>query len=89
MREFTDMDFAIGGKFPRIICNRSDLIDCPLQWQLQGLQQTATGYGRKLATTYKISFCGRLYRVYCAIFSNNGTTYIETKKFGTIVIDAN
>ena len=48
----------------------------PLWWHLEGRQQTASGYGRKLTTPYKIEYNGRLYRVYCICFSNAGTYYI-------------
>ena len=48
----------------------------PLWWHIRGLQQTATGYGRKLTTPNKVRHNGRLYRVYCIRFSNAGTCYI-------------
>ena len=51
----------------------------PLEWHLKGLQQTATGYGKKLTTPYKAEYNGKLYRVYCCCFSNNGTLYIQSK----------
>lgn len=54
----------------------SDLIDTPLWWQSQGLQYTASGYGRKIPTRNKIRHAGRLKRVYCCIYSNIGTCYI-------------
>jgi len=54
----------------------SHLIYSPLWWHEQGRMQTATGYGKKLTTPYKVEHNGRLYRVYCACFSNSGTLYI-------------
>lgn len=45
----------------------------------QGLSYTATGYGSKIPTQYKVKYNGRFYRVYCAIFSNIGTLYIISK----------
>lgn len=57
----------------------AELIDAPLWWHTAGLTQTATGYGPKLTTPYKTMHNGRLYRVYCACFSNIGTLYILPK----------
>ena len=54
----------------------SQLIYEPLQWHLTGRQQTATGYGSKLTTPYKVEYNGRLYRVYCVCYSNSGSHYI-------------
>jgi len=61
---------------PRYKETPSHLIDAPLWWHLEGRSQTATGYGRKLTTPYKVEHNGRLYRVYCVCFSNSGTLYI-------------
>ena len=49
-----------------------------LWWQKQGLQQTATGYGRKLVTPYMLTVPGaaRPYRVYAICFSNVASFYI-------------
>lgn len=44
-----------------------------------GLSQTASGYGSKLKTQYKLKHNGRYYRVYCAIYSNVGRLYIVSK----------
>lgn len=54
-------------------------VSCPLDWQLAGLQQTATGYGSKLATEWKVSYLGALRRVYAACFSNAATYYVLVK----------
>lgn len=54
----------------------------PLWWHKQGLQQTATGYGSKLATEYTISLgkaSNRPYRVYAICFSNCASFYILRK----------
>ena len=45
----------------------------------RGLSQTATGYGHKLATVYKVRHNGRWYRIYCHCFSNSGSLYIVSK----------
>ena len=57
----------------------SDLVYTPLDWQKQGLQQTASGYGRKLTMPHKVSFNGKLYRLYCTIFSNAGSVWFTAK----------
>tara|TARA_A100001201_G_C3968473_1_gene164854 strand:- start:250 stop:495 length:246 start_codon:yes stop_codon:yes gene_type:complete len=61
---------------PNVKQTDSHLIYSPLWWHERGLQQTASGYGRKLTTPYKVEHNGRLYRVYCVCFSNAGSLYI-------------
>ena len=63
----------------RIGIEESELIKAPLWYHKKGLMQTATGYGSKLTTEYKYKHKGRLYRVYCHCYSNNGTLYIIRK----------
>ena len=48
----------------------------PLPWQTMGLQYTASEYGSRIPTRYKVKFNGRWRRVYCRIYSNVGTLYI-------------
>ena len=55
------------------------LVEAPLWWQEQGLQETATGYGRKLTTRWKTHYMGHLRRVYCVCYSNVGTLYVLVK----------
>lgn len=46
-------------------------------WQKQGLQQTASGYGKKLTTRYMLQIDGkRWHRVYTMQFSNAGSCYV-------------
>ena len=49
-----------------------------LWWQKQGLQQTASGYGSKLATEYMLTLpdSPRPYRVYAICYSNAASFYI-------------
>ena len=56
-----------------------ETIESPLWFHLKGLMQTATGYGSKLTTQYKVKYNNRLYRVYCHCFSNCGSLYIIVK----------
>lgn len=51
----------------------------PMTHHLKGLQYTASGYGRKIPTEWKIRFRGRNYRMYCCSYSNVGTCYIVVK----------
>ena len=48
----------------------------PLQCHKLGLMQTATGYGKRIATATMVKFNGKWRRVYCCIYSNVGTCYI-------------
>ena len=41
-----------------------------------GLQYTATGYGNKLPTIYKIKVQGRWRRVYSRCYSNTSSEYV-------------
>ncbi len=38
---------------------------------------TRSGYGRRIPTSRMIRLRGRWRRVYCCIFSNSGTCYVE------------
>lgn len=53
-----------------------DWIECPLWWHTLGLQQTESGYGRKLTTRYKVGYHDRLYRIYAICYSNVASHYI-------------
>lgn len=56
-----------------------DTITAPLWWHLRGLSYTASGYGRRIPTPYMVRLPGspRWRRVYCAIYSNSGTCYVD------------
>lgn len=51
----------------------------PLWWHDQGLHQTATGYGSKLTSPYKVRFLGRWYRVYYTCYSNVASHWIVAR----------
>lgn len=51
-----------------------------MEWQKAGLSYTASGYGHRIPTQYKVKWLGRWRRVYCRIFSNSGTCYIRTSE---------
>lgn len=50
--------------------------------------RTASGYGRAIPTGYMVFYARKWRRVYCAIFSNNGTLYIRTRE-GDVLVDSN
>lgn len=75
MKEFTDNDIQNN----RISADRTELVYDPLSWMKSGLQETASGYGKRLNTGYKISFNKRLFRLYCTCFGNSGTVWFRTK----------
>ncbi len=79
MKNFTSQDLAQGLSLPTIYAEKADLVLSLLPWQKKGLQQTASGYGSKLVNPYKISYEGKLYRLYSICFSNSGSTYFTTK----------
>ena len=76
VKNYTTADIDTTGKYTHLYIADKDFIDAPLPWQRAGLSQTATGYGRKLATSKCIMFNGRPRRVYCCCFSNSGVAYI-------------
>jgi len=51
----------------------------PLDWQLAGLQQTATGYGIKLVTQYTTKYQGVKRRLYATCFSNAASYWVIVK----------
>ncbi len=79
---FTDEDVTeITPLYPRIFLGdyHKELLYDPPEWMSRGLQETASGYCKRLNSGYKISFNGKLYRLYTTIFSNNGTTWFVVK----------
>jgi len=50
-----------------------------LDWQVAGLQKTATGYGKKIPTSWKVYYEGCLRRIYQDVCSNSTTSYIIVK----------
>lgn len=81
MKTFTQKDVSEfgNGNYRKIFASREDLVHCPLEWQKLGLQETVSGYGAKLTTQEKISFEGKLYRIYATQFSNAGSVWFKYK----------
>ena len=55
--------------------------DAPLWWHLQGLSETASGYGMRLTsrTMVRTEPAGKWRRVYVAQISNAGTAYVVVR----------
>ena len=81
MKEFTQADISNpDAQFPTIYADKqTELVYDPPEWKKRGLQETASGYGRKLNSGYKIHYNGKLYRIYVTIFSNAGTSWFVAK----------
>jgi hypothetical protein len=78
-KQFTEINVDARGQFPRINADRADLVYDPPQWMNQGLTQTASGYGARLNSGYKIHYCGRVYRIYVTCYSNSGTSWFVAR----------
>ena len=52
----------------------------PLWWHLAGKTYTASGYGKRIPTRWVVRVENRWRRVYCCIYSNAGTCYIDGPK---------
>lgn len=76
---------AIGGTIGQFV---NQVVDKPLEWQLHGLQQTASGYGSKLTTRYTVNCAdGRVRRVYARCYSNTAWFYIIVKGLKVTIPD--
>ena len=74
------MERYIMNNIKYIDVKRTDLIESPLWYHNRGLNQTASGYGKKLVTVYKVRYNNKLYRVYSMCYSNVSAEYILIKK---------
>lgn len=63
----------------RISAQRDELLDSPTDWQLAGLSETATGYGKSLNSGLMVWFEGKWRRIYVTCFSNSGTSWFRYK----------
>ena len=67
---------------------QAQIIDRPLWWQAAGLQETASGYGRRLRSSRVLAFPdGRIRRIYITIYSNAGSAWIILDGFTLHVRD--
>lgn len=67
------------------LTEKLECIASPLQWQIDGLQFTASGYGAKIPTQFMVKYRGKLRRVYTMIYSNIGTMYIGKRSDNLII----
>lgn len=80
MKEFHISDCLPSSVFAGWIqAMREELVYDPPDWMRRGLQETASGYGKRLNSGLKIHFEGRLRRIYVTIFSNSGTAWFNCK----------
>jgi hypothetical protein len=59
--------------------------DQPMPHHKAGLPYMATSYGKKIPTQHVIYLFGHRYRIYCTVFSNIGTCYINLQGRKVIV----
>lgn len=50
------------------------------------VNRSVSGYGMAIPTRYMVKYKNKWRRVYCSIFSNIGTLYIDKRLFMTLVI---
>ncbi len=84
MKKFDESDlikYGVGteNENTRIWAEKEDFVIKQLWFHKQNLMQTSTGYGAKLVTENMIWFENRLRRIYCTIYSNNGTCWFIYK----------
>jgi hypothetical protein len=70
----------------RIEAALKDLVVDEPQWMRWATIPTASGYGKKIPTRYKLWHNNRLHRIYACCFSNVATTYIISCN-RTIIVD--
>ena len=56
-----------------------EMVYAPTEWQKLGLCETATGYGSRLNSGYKVIYAGKLRRVYTVCYSNVGSCFVMVK----------
>lgn len=69
----------------RIYVHKGDLIHRPLWFHKLDVQETASGYGKKLRFPYMIKYRNKLRRIYVCQYSNVSTMYILVKGIIRIV----
>lgn len=73
-REFYIQIGVTGGSnlYTRVL----DVVECELPHHGLGLTYTASGYGSKIPTKYKLLFAGRWRRIYAICYSNVPSYYV-------------
>lgn len=78
MKLFTNADIVRDNHI-MISSFRKELTYCPPKWMAAGLQETASGYGMRLNSGWKINFNNKLYRVYITQISNASSAWFTVK----------
>lgn len=78
-KHFTSDDVKRNLQFPRIYCDKSELVYDAPEWMKRGLTETASGYGARLNSGLKIHYNGRLYRIYTTNYGNSGSSWFKVK----------
>jgi hypothetical protein len=82
MKQFTISDTRPFGTIPNtlyLFAVTSELVVSELPWQKRGLQETASGYGARLTSSFKIHYEGKLRRLYVTQYGNSGSHWFKTK----------
>ncbi len=80
MKQFTEVDVKRPeSEYPKIYCDKSELVLDQPRCMQQGLQETAGGYGARLNSGLKIHYNGRLYRIYVTRYGNAGSSWFVSK----------
>lgn len=69
----------------KIYVHKCDLIHKPLRFHKLDIQETASGYGKKLRLPYMVKYHNRLHRIYVYQYSNVAISYILVKGTRCIV----
>ena len=59
------------------------------KWLYHGetrLMETASGYGMRLTSDYKVKFMGKNYRLYWTCVSNVSSVWFKCKKYGKLFL---
>jgi len=73
------MKLAIPGNYPDYNHTPLETKQKLLWWQKRGLMYTASGYGKKIPTSYMVKHASKWRRVYCCVYSNIGSIYIVSQ----------
>lgn len=55
---------------------KSNLLVNRLTWQMAGKSYTASGYGSKIPTEFKVFYRRRWRRIYAKVFGNSGMFFV-------------
>lgn len=65
-----------------------EIIHRPLAWQEKGLQQTASGYGKRLTSRWCVKLPdNRMRRIYITQFSNAGSAWVMVRGVQYFLLD--